>query len=83
MLSSILAHLPASEGAPQGVGTFPLSQLLPRGVGPIPITPPLFSFVPLDYVEILLALSEVRSSVPFSRYSVIIYPHVDIFSMYL
>ena len=57
---SVLADLPAGEGASQGAWTFPLSQPSPRGAGPIWISFLLlfFSFFLPGYMEIFLPLQQ-------------------------
>ena len=78
---SVPADLPATEGASQSEGTFPLSQLPPRGTGAVLIT---FFFFLLSYPVIFLtALVVWDLLLEFSRYSVRTVPHVDIFLMYL
>lgn len=71
--------LPHGSGSSQGEETFPLSQLPPRGARPIPI--PLFSlFVLPSYMAIFLAPLIVWNFLPaFSRYSMRIVPHIDVF----
>ena len=66
---SILAGLPAGEEAPQGVGAFSFSHVSPSSVGPVWIPLSFFPFVRLHG----------DSSYPFSRFSVRIVPHVDVF----
>ena len=73
-----------TEGTSQCAETFPFSQLPPRGAGPFPIPFCLFFFCPAQLHGDFLALLEVWSLPPaFSRRSVRVIPHVDVFLMYL
>ena len=66
--------------------TLPPSQLLPRGAGPFSILLSLFFFFfcPTQVREDFLAFLEVCGLLlGFSRCSVRVVPHVDVFLMYL
>ena len=73
-----------SEGASYCVETFPPLQLPPRGAGPVPILLCLFFFCPTLVHGEFFAFWEVWGLLPaFSRCSVGVVPHVDVFLMYL
>ena len=77
---SVLADLPASEGASQGKGTPSFHSSLPRVQVPSQI-PPLFFSVPPGHLAILPTTLVLWAPLPaaFSRYSVRVVPRVDVF----
>ena len=77
---SVPADLPAGEGGAPGEETFPVLQLPSRD------TRSFFPFPPtlLRYMVIFLVVLITEGLLPeFSRYSVRIVPHVNVFLMYL
>ena len=82
---SVPATLRGGEGASLGTGTFLLSQLSRRGTASDP-TPPPFFFPMFFHTQLhgdFLGLSVVWGLLPvFSRYSVRVVLHIDVFLIY-
>lgn len=81
---SVLADLPASEGASQGKGTPSFHSPLPRVQVPTQI-PALCFFCPPGHLSILPTTLVLWAPLPaaFSRYSVKVVPRVDVFWLFL